>query len=167
MHGRPLPGPLRRTVSEGQTAGVGKGQAKARDACLGCQGRMHRQAHHSAQAQLQCIAGEAGRPFLGGRGKEGRQEGPGRRQHIGSLASTLVALHAPTSHPHLVPRVHTCAPACMRQGSNRLEHWSINFRFEPTPFEDDPSLLVHRGMYEAAKVWNCMMPLHTSVPCTT
>ena len=52
----------------------------------------------------------------------------------------------------------------MRQGSNRLEHWSINFRFEPTPFEDDPSLLVHRGMYEAAKVWKCTMPLHTSAP---
>jgi len=38
------------------------------------------------------------------------------------------------------------------QGTNRLDHWSINFRFEPTPFED-PSLelLVHRGMYDAAK----------------
>jgi len=49
------------------------------------------------------------------------------------------------------------------QGSCTMEHWQINFTFDPVTFED-PSLgaMVHRGVYQAAlKLYDELLPLVT------
>lgn len=57
-----------------------------------------------------------------------------------------------------------CTTKCRHfivQGSTSLEHWQINFQFEPMTFED-PSLgvRIHRGVYEAAlKLYDDFYPL--------
>lgn len=77
-------------------------------------------------------------------------------------AMELRSLHSSPCEWFVCDDPSTCTRSFVIQGSDSLASWQANLFFEPTKFEES-EVLVHRGIYEAAKgIYDQFMPEITS-----